>query len=208
MPAWAHFAHLSEVDLTAPEPSRFPLLADVVGTELTLRPGEILFIPAFWWHQVTAVDVSISINIFWRATPTQHFVPNWLRGLPSKYDRDRLAAFDVAVLIQLAREAKKANLRWVQALCSSGALHQYLRTALRRTGIDERDAPNRLEALHRLLTTKLAPAVPILDRQLIDRWTKLASLARERDDQKLSAHEIDLMAVRIEGIVEAHAQAK
>jgi hypothetical protein len=35
-------------------------------TELTLDAGEALFIPAGWWHQVDALDVSISVsNLHW-----------------------------------------------------------------------------------------------------------------------------------------------
>ena len=32
--------------------------------ECHLKAGEMLFIPAFYWHQVTSIDTCISINMF------------------------------------------------------------------------------------------------------------------------------------------------
>ena len=37
--------------------------------EVVLAPGEALFIPAGWWHQVDALDVSISVSILSLAWP-------------------------------------------------------------------------------------------------------------------------------------------
>ena len=36
-------------------------LMDVTVHEVLLHPGEALFIPVGWWHQVLAVDTSISL---------------------------------------------------------------------------------------------------------------------------------------------------
>jgi hypothetical protein len=52
---------------------QFPLFAerissssgDTAALEVELRPGQALFIPAFWWHQVTSVEPSVSMNVFW-----------------------------------------------------------------------------------------------------------------------------------------------
>jgi len=38
-----------------------------------LRPGDILFIPAFWFHNVKAHNFSISVNVFWKSLPTQMY---------------------------------------------------------------------------------------------------------------------------------------
>ena len=51
-----------------------PLFADVVKYpafamarpfECTLRKGEMLFIPAGWWHQVQTLELSVSVNFWW-----------------------------------------------------------------------------------------------------------------------------------------------
>jgi hypothetical protein len=44
--------------------------------ELVLAPGEALFIPAGWWHQVDALDPSISVSILQLAWPNDH---GWYR---------------------------------------------------------------------------------------------------------------------------------
>ncbi|MDZ8262391.1 cupin-like domain-containing protein [Nostoc sp. ChiQUE01b] len=40
--------------------------------EVVLQPGEMLYIPPFWWHHVTAVDENISLS-FWYDVKIQDF---------------------------------------------------------------------------------------------------------------------------------------
>lgn len=41
--------------------------------EVVLQPGEILYIPPFWWHHVTAIDENISLS-FWYDIKIKDFV--------------------------------------------------------------------------------------------------------------------------------------
>ena len=34
---------------------------------VTVRTGEVLFLPSFWWHHVTSLSTSISVSQWWRA---------------------------------------------------------------------------------------------------------------------------------------------
>lgn len=54
----------------------FPMAANLSGYKATLREGDTLFIPNYWWHSVTSNTFSVSINIFW---PSPH--------LSSLYDK-------------------------------------------------------------------------------------------------------------------------
>lgn len=48
---------------------KFPLARDAITYELQLDAGELLFIPIGWWHQVTALDFSVSftlIDFLWK----------------------------------------------------------------------------------------------------------------------------------------------
>jgi [protein]-arginine 3-hydroxylase / protease len=56
--------NVSAVDVMAPDLDAHPLFADAECLECVLRPGEVLFMPAKWWHFVTALTTSISVN-FW-----------------------------------------------------------------------------------------------------------------------------------------------
>lgn len=49
-------------DVTTANPAEYPLLAGIRLYELLLEAGDALFIPVGWWHQVTAIDFSVSIT--------------------------------------------------------------------------------------------------------------------------------------------------
>jgi hypothetical protein len=59
---------ISRVDTNVPNPSRFPRFQDVDFTTCTILPGEMLFIPVHWWHQVQGLDVNVSVNFWWHAS--------------------------------------------------------------------------------------------------------------------------------------------
>ncbi len=52
--------------------------------ETILEPGDVLFIPAFWWHNVISIDVAISINYWWRPPISACLYPNFFRMLSSR----------------------------------------------------------------------------------------------------------------------------
>jgi ribosomal protein L16 Arg81 hydroxylase len=41
----------------------------VVGlrTEAELQPGDVLYLPALWFHNVTSIGFSVALNVFWRS---------------------------------------------------------------------------------------------------------------------------------------------
>lgn len=53
----------SDVDWAAPDYERYPLFSKVKAIEVTLSPGEMLFIPVGWWHHVKALEPSITISL-------------------------------------------------------------------------------------------------------------------------------------------------
>ncbi|XP_074662267.1 bifunctional peptidase and arginyl-hydroxylase JMJD5-like [Tubulanus polymorphus] len=54
----------SQVDCDNPDLTRFPKFSQATCYHSIIGPGDMLFIPAFWWHQVTSLDVAISVNTF------------------------------------------------------------------------------------------------------------------------------------------------
>jgi hypothetical protein len=68
IPPW-----VSQVDVEQPDFRTFPRLGQALEhrRETRLSRGEILYIPAFWWHEVTALgdDYVCSVNRFWRVDP-------------------------------------------------------------------------------------------------------------------------------------------
>jgi hypothetical protein len=49
--------------LEEPDLKRFPLFAKAVPMTFTLEPGELLFVPAHWWHTATMLTPSITVSI-------------------------------------------------------------------------------------------------------------------------------------------------
>jgi len=89
---------ISMVDADDPDLERFPRYADALDQSqwTELEPGDAIYIPSMWWHQVNALsDFNILINHWWRETPDHMGAPGDvlmhallnLRGLPRR-ERD------------------------------------------------------------------------------------------------------------------------
>jgi len=58
----------SRVDMSAPDRRQFPRFEKVKLFEATLSPGEMLFLPVHWWHEVHGVGLNVSVNFWWEAS--------------------------------------------------------------------------------------------------------------------------------------------
>ncbi len=54
---------LCTLDLDHPDYNEFPRMRSVDIPEVTLEPGDLLFIPTGWWHWVKGLDVTISMSL-------------------------------------------------------------------------------------------------------------------------------------------------
>lgn len=66
-----------------PDFEAFPKLRQALKHkyDITLNPGDVLYIPAGWWHEVTSLGTGMvcSVNRFWRVYPTRRAVFFWGR---------------------------------------------------------------------------------------------------------------------------------
>lgn len=63
----------SQVDFENPDYNKFPKFQDAHGYEAILGPGDVLYLPMYWWHHVeSAVDggYTISVNFWYKSGPT------------------------------------------------------------------------------------------------------------------------------------------
>ncbi|MGZ3305933.1 MAG: cupin-like domain-containing protein [Asticcacaulis sp.] len=63
---------ISLVDFTQPDFDAFPRFREALASARVaeLAPGDVLFYPSMWWHQVEALDpFNILINYWWNTTP-------------------------------------------------------------------------------------------------------------------------------------------
>ncbi len=77
-----HYDVYSPIDLDAPDLHRYPDFKNATVLEVVAEPGDTVFLPLGWWHQVASLDVSLSFsysnldvpNTYTYANPTIH---NW-----------------------------------------------------------------------------------------------------------------------------------
>uniref|UniRef100_A0A8C6XNG7 JmjC domain-containing protein 5 n=1 Tax=Naja naja TaxID=35670 RepID=A0A8C6XNG7_NAJNA len=66
---YPHEGHLlhntSQVDVEDPDFVKFPKFKEAAFQDCILNPGEVLFIPASYWHYVRALDTSFSVSFWW-----------------------------------------------------------------------------------------------------------------------------------------------
>lgn len=61
------FWYSSQVDFDRPNYTRFPKFKDAKGCEAIVGPGEVLYIPIYWWHHIESLmrgGPTVTIN-FW-----------------------------------------------------------------------------------------------------------------------------------------------
>lgn len=72
----------SPIDIDKPDLNRYPRFKEVKVLETVLEPGDTIFLPLAWWHQVTSLEVSLSFSFTNLAVPN-HFayanpdIRNW-----------------------------------------------------------------------------------------------------------------------------------
>lgn len=57
-----HLHVFSNVDLAVVDAQRFPNMRNVEILSVDIGPGDLLFLPVGWWHQVEALDISITMT--------------------------------------------------------------------------------------------------------------------------------------------------
>lgn len=77
-----HFEVYSPIDIDRPDLNRYPLFEQATVLEVVVEPGETVFLPLGWWHQVTALDVSLSFSFSNLAVPNHYpfnnpSITNW-----------------------------------------------------------------------------------------------------------------------------------
>lgn len=84
-PATTEGSHFSQVDTEAPDLARFADFGQTRPLELTLEPGEMLLVPAYWWHAVRSLEVAIAVNFWWEPEPWQDTVFRAIGGLAGSW---------------------------------------------------------------------------------------------------------------------------
>ncbi|XP_061548364.1 tRNA wybutosine-synthesizing protein 5 isoform X1 [Phycodurus eques] len=64
----------SEVlEIDSPDVNSYPEFVKAVRYECVLEPGDLLFIPALWFHNTLALQFGVGVNMFWRQLPADSY---------------------------------------------------------------------------------------------------------------------------------------
>jgi tRNA wybutosine-synthesizing protein 4 len=63
-----------------PDLRKFPMFAKAIVWEGILEEGDVLFIPAMWWHNVRTLSVCYGLNVFFRHLSSERYQSNDLYG--------------------------------------------------------------------------------------------------------------------------------
>jgi len=99
---------VSLVDVRKPDLDRFPRYAEAlrVAEVAELDPGDAIYIPALWWHNVEALeDFNVLVNCWWRDVPDYFDSPSTsllhclltIKSLPPEQRRQWRAVFDYLI---------------------------------------------------------------------------------------------------------------
>jgi hypothetical protein len=79
---YPHFLNESPINPNEPDLEKYPDFAGVELYEATSEPGDLLYLPQFWWHFTTALEFTINLNVAAKAPkPAMRKV---LRDMPLK----------------------------------------------------------------------------------------------------------------------------
>jgi hypothetical protein len=106
--------HMSSIDLSSKHLSSLDDAPQQL--EAVLEPGDALFIPAFWWHRVEAIGVSVSVNYWWRPPLRSCLYPAFFRMLSG-----RRVFHDPSVIAQIVElEGGEVNIGTCRLLSDLG----------------------------------------------------------------------------------------
>lgn len=72
-------AWLSKMEIENLDYAKYPAMQNVDILEVTIGPGDLLFIPIGWWHWVKSLDVAISISLDSFQVKREEIEMNWKR---------------------------------------------------------------------------------------------------------------------------------
>ncbi|KAM4626500.1 tRNA wybutosine-synthesizing protein 5 isoform 1-T3 [Discoglossus pictus] len=59
------------LDVDNPDLATYPLFSHARRYECSLEAGDVLFIPALWFHNTVAEEFGVGVNVFWKHLPSE-----------------------------------------------------------------------------------------------------------------------------------------
>jgi ribosomal protein L16 Arg81 hydroxylase len=52
----------SEVDWSEPDYKKYPMFQHALANEIILKPGDVLFVPGYWFHYIVSLNINFQCN--------------------------------------------------------------------------------------------------------------------------------------------------
>jgi ribosomal protein L16 Arg81 hydroxylase len=203
-PPEASASHISFINLEQTDFEKYPGFRQAHALKGVIGPGELLYLPAYWWHHVRSLQISISVNFWWPPDLGQNFLPNALRALPLLYQQDRLREMKAQVLseaglefIDAASLLQSKGHRWAAILLAGAALEDWVRDVCHKHGLLEREG----EALRPLLLVNASLLRAHLYSEetalKISAWDKIITRALAASNERFSDDEVNAIIKEI-----------
>lgn len=85
-PWYSDNSNMSLTTSSKPDPREFPRFARAKPIELVIGPGELLFIPIYWWHAIQNEELNIAVVFFWYRSMRTRWLPP--PGMRAEYFRE------------------------------------------------------------------------------------------------------------------------
>ncbi|XP_048442990.1 uncharacterized protein LOC103941891 isoform X2 [Pyrus x bretschneideri] len=196
-PIYGEASNHSSVPLENPNFSNYPRAQCLMqhSQKLTLQPGDALFIPEGWFHQVDSDDLTIAVNFWWRSNValnmSEHMDAYYLRIILRRLtDREMDRVLPVPSLSEMENMKKHTGivLKKGQVDHNDNALDQACeRKDLKGKEVDQRFMSHVLEplavlALHELISLVHGHVNAAEQRQPVQSASTTASAANVKDE--------------------------
>jgi hypothetical protein len=130
---WIDLREHSRLDIENPDFERFPRFVEAHPWVAVLEPGDMLWLPPNWWHEVRTLDLSISVNFWWRPHIDQVlFMPETLVKMPvafragalGHYLRSATETRDFPGLIDMAERCRALGKPCAAVMIAATALEE------------------------------------------------------------------------------------
>jgi [protein]-arginine 3-hydroxylase / protease len=171
----ASIVNTSDVQPQAPDFARHPKFKEATPCECVLAPGEMLYLPPFWWHQVESLDAAISINFWWKARFEQCLHPMGIQSIYYHYDRGEpgdVSGVDASAFADLA----------ALAACCLERGHKCAAVLFAKAHVEQLQHGDGARIAH-----------------AIEPWRELLSRAESGDESRLAHDEVARLLSRVSG---------
>jgi ribosomal protein L16 Arg81 hydroxylase len=209
--------HYSQIlDIDNPNYEVFPNFKYAKPIEGIISPGDVLFIPSGWWHDVRSLDLAVSVNFWWKPKPEECLMPHVLKNLAwHLYDnnsftdiqRHNIDLRQFSNDLEVAKYLIIQDYRWLSVLFLWSFLENYIKNMAEKLNLLAKiDENMKTEAINNLIAkynNNLALNTKVLINSL-----DILQLAKMQDNEVLShkliqniIHEIDNYAYRVENLL-------